>query len=81
MGDKRARPLGNSARQMIRMIDWELASAYRKLAAASDGTPMLRAEVQLVATQVRGHLSEARRMISEVEKLGLPGTGPLGDEP
>lgn len=67
---------------MIQVIDMELASAYRKLAAASDGTPMLRAEVQLVATQVRGHLSEARRMCSEIEKLGL-GTGPLGkvDEP
>lgn len=57
----------------------ELSAAYRKLAAASDGTAMLRAEVQFVATQVRGHLSEARRMCKEVETLGM-GTGPLSQE-
>ena len=57
----------------------ELAAAYRKLTAAADGTPMLRAEVQLVATQVRGHLSEARRMCKEIETLGL-GASPLPEQ-
>ncbi len=57
----------------------ELAAAYRRLTDAAEGKPMLRAEVQLVASQVRGHLSEARRMCKEIETLGL-GTGPLSEQ-
>jgi len=56
----------------------ELAAAYFKLRDAYEGTPMLRAEVQLVAAQTRGHISEARRLLVEAQKLG---TGPLKEQP
>jgi hypothetical protein len=78
MADNKPRPLGTRARQIISEADMELAAAYFKLRDAYEGTPMLRAEVQLVAAQTRGHISEARRLLVEAQKLG---TGPLKESP